>query len=201
MNWVKKCKFPVVKAIQFNRWPYIELDDLWNTLHSFFNSMLSHEVNLHLLDEILDRDPITWTSFTREELVNATDKCNNLSASSPDKLTWSHIKKIIKSKEYVTRFIDITNACFELGHWLHYFKISITIIIPRLNKALYNTTKSFCPIILLNMIRKLFKKIIGEWLQFYIISNLFIHPYQLSSLKWRSTADAEVALTHSICSE
>jgi len=28
MNWVKKCKLLVIETIQFNRQPYIELNDL-----------------------------------------------------------------------------------------------------------------------------------------------------------------------------
>ena len=198
INQIKKCKLLVVEAIQFNRQLYIELDDLWNVLYSSFNSMLSHEVDLHLLDKILDKDPITQTSFAREELINAIEKCNNLSASGSNKLTWSHIKKTIKSKECITRLINITNTCIKLYHWLHHFKISTTIIISKLNKVSYNTSKSFYPIVLLNIIEKTFEKMIREWLQFYIISNLFIYPCQFGGLKQRSTTDAEVALTHFI---
>jgi len=73
-----------------------------------------------------------------------------------------------------------------------------TIIISKLNKASYDFTKSFHPIVLLNMTRKLFEKMIGEWLQFFVISNNFIHPCQLDGLKHKSTTDAGVALTHSI---
>ena len=38
MNWVKKCKLSAVEAIQFEKCSYIELEDLWNALHSSFNS-------------------------------------------------------------------------------------------------------------------------------------------------------------------
>ena len=81
MNQVKKCKLPAVKVIQFNRQPYIELNNLQNILYNSFNSALSHEVNLYLLDKIPDREPINWTSFAREELINTIKKCNNSSAS------------------------------------------------------------------------------------------------------------------------
>ena len=63
--------------------------------------------------------------------------------TGPNKLTWSHIKKIIRSKECIIRFIDITNAYIKLGHWPYHFKTSITAIISKLNKALYNTPKYF----------------------------------------------------------
>jgi len=199
MNWVKKHKLLAVKVIQFNGWPCIELNDLWNAIHSSFNSTLSCEVDLYLLDEIPDRKPINWTSFASKELINTIEKCKNSSAPGPDKLTWGHIKKIIRSKECITRLIDIANAYIKLGHWPHYFKTSMTFVIPKLNKASYNTPKSFWPIILLNIIGKLFEKIIREWLQLYMISNLFIYCCQLGGFKHRSTTDTGVVLTHSIC--
>jgi len=72
--------------------------------------VLSCEVDLYLLDEIPDREPVNWTSFARKELINAIEKYNNSSAPGPDKLTWGHIKKIVRSKEYITRLIVIANA-------------------------------------------------------------------------------------------
>ena len=143
INWVKKRKLLVVEAIQFNKQPCIKLNDLWNMLHSSFNSVISHEVDLHLLDEILDREPVNWTSFAREKLINTIEKCNNSLAPGPDQLTWGHVKKIVRSKKCITRLIDIANACIELGHWPYHFKTFMTVIIPKPNKTLYNTPKSF----------------------------------------------------------
>ena len=37
MNWVKKCKILVIEAIQHNGQPCIELENLWQALHLFFN--------------------------------------------------------------------------------------------------------------------------------------------------------------------
>ena len=140
-----------------------------------------------------------WAPFLKEELINAIEKCNNSSTLGLDKLFWRHLKKIVKNKEYITKLIDIANACIDLGHWLSHFKISTTVIIPKPNKILYDSTKSFCPIILLNTTSKLFEKIIGEWLQFLSISNNFIHICQLGRLKHRSTTDTSVVLTYFIC--
>ena len=72
------------------------------------------------------------------------------------------------------------------------------IVIPKLNKKSYDSPKSFRPIILLNTIGKLIKKVIGERLQFNTVSNNFIHLSQLGSLKFKSTINAGVALTHAI---
>ena len=75
------------------------------------------------------------------------------------------------------------------------------IIIPKPNKSAYNSPKLYWLIVLLNTIEKLFKKMIGERLQFHTISNNFIHQSQLGDLKQRSTTDAGVILTHTICLE
>ena len=53
-------------------------------------------------------------------------------------------------------------------------------------------------IVLLYMLGKLIKKVIGERIQFHIAANDFIHPSQLGGLKFKSTTNAGVALTHII---
>ena len=85
-----------------------------------------------------------------------------------------------------------------MGHWLSHFKTSITVVILKPNKTTFNSSKSYHPIVLLNTIRKLFEKMIGERHQFHTISNNFIYPSQLGSLKQRSTTDVGVTLTHII---
>ena len=116
----------------------------------------------------------------------------------PDKLSWEHIKKIIKNKECIIKLINIANVCVDLGHWPSHFKILTTVIIPKPNKALYDSPKLFHSIMLLNITGKLFEKIIGERLQFLSISNNFIHSCQLGKLKHRSTTDVGIALNHFI---
>jgi len=54
----------------------------------------------------------------------------------------------------------------------------------------------FRPIILLNTLGKLIEKIIAERIQFTVLKNNFIYPCQLGGLKFKSTSDAEVVLTH-----
>ena len=88
--------------------------------------------------------------------------------------------------------------CSEVGHWQSHFKISTSIIIPKPNKKLYNSSKSFRSIILLNTLGKLIKKVIGNRLQFNLISNNFIHQSQLGSLKQRSMSDAGITFMHFI---
>ena len=127
-------------------------------------------------------------------------KCNNSLAPSSDELLWCHLKYVIKDKTCRDNIIVITNTCIELGHWPNYFKILITIIISKPNKSLYDSFKFFRPIVLLNTMGKLIKKIISDRLQFHVILNNFIYQSQLDGLKFKSTTDAGIALTHFICS-
>jgi len=143
MNWVKKYKLPAVEAIQYEGHLCTKLENLWNVLHKSFNSAQEREVNTHFLDEIPDKPTSQWNSFSKIKLIEAIKKCNNLSAPGLDKLTWSHIKSIIRNDDCIYKFIDIANACIELDHWLSYFKISITVIIPKPNKAMFSSPKSY----------------------------------------------------------
>jgi len=72
------------------------------------------------------------------------------------------------------------------------------VIIPKPNKKSYDSSKSFRPIVLLNTVGKLIEKVIRERLQFIMASNNFIHPSQLSGLKFKSTTDVSIILTYII---
>jgi len=122
----------------------------------------------------------------------------NASAPGPDKLSWSHLKIILKDNECLGIIIRIANACIELGYWPSHFKRSMTVVIPKPNKKSYDSPKSFRPIVLLNTVGKLIKKVIRERLQFTMAANDFIHPSQLGGLKFKSMTDADIALTHII---
>jgi len=151
-----------------------------------------------MLDKIPSKNPSIWVLFSEEEFISSIAKCNNLSTPGPDKLSWRHLKSIIKDKACLKRIINIANVCINLDHWPFHFKTSMTIVIPKPNKESYNSPKSFRPIILLNILRKLIKKVISKHLQFYVISNNFIYPSQLGGLKQRSISNAGIALTHFI---
>ncbi len=53
-------------------------------------------------------------------------------------------------------------------------------------------------VVLLNTLGKLIEKVITKRLQFHVARNDFIHPSQLGGLKFKSTIDAGVTLTHII---
>ena len=176
MNWVNKCKLPAIETIKYNNQQYLDINNLWNTLHSTFNMALHQQVDINILDEITNKPISLWPAFSKEEFRFALSSCNNSSVPGPDKLTWSHLKNILKDNECLNIIIHIANTCIELGYWPSHFKKSTTVVIPKLNKKSYNSPKLFRPIVLLNTVDKLIEKVIGERLQFNIASNNFIHP-------------------------
>ena len=104
----------------------------------------------------------------------------------------------MKDDDCITNVIKIANACIDLKYWPNDFKISSMVIIPKPNKLLYDSPKSFRPIVLLNTLGKLIERVIEERLQYHIVSNNFIHLSQLGGLKFRLTIDMGVTLMHII---
>jgi len=139
-----------------------------------------------------------WTWFLEEEFKSAIIKYNNSSTPGSDKLSWSYLKVIVNDILCLKKFNNIANVCINLGHWLSHFKLLLSIIISKPNKTLYNFPKLFRPIVLLNTLDKLIKKVIGKRLQLQAISKNIIHLCQLGGLKQCSITDAGVALTHFI---
>jgi len=198
MKWVNKCKLPAMEAIKYDNQPCLLLNSLWNALYSFFNTALHHQVDISILDEIRNKQVTTWAPFSKEEFKIALESCNNLSTPELNKLSWNHFKIILTNNVCITNIIKIANACIDLGYWPNHFKISSTVIIPKPNKSSYDSPKSFRPIVLLNTLGKLIKKVIGERIQFHVIANNFIYPSQLGGLKFKSTINVGVALMHII---
>ena len=143
MSWISKHKLSAIEAIKYDGHPCLSPKSLLNTLHSTFNTALNCQVDLNILSEIDHKPTSQWYPFSKEEFKQAISKCNNLSASGPDKLTWHHLKSIIKQDDCLINIINIANACLNLGHWPNYFKYSSTIIISKPNKISYDQLKAF----------------------------------------------------------
>ena len=198
INWINKRKLPAVEAIKYDNQLCLTLENLWEALHATFNTVLHCQVNTDILNEIGGKTISAWVPFSQEEFRRALIKCNNSSAPGPDKLIWQHLKSILKQDACLDNFINIADTCINLGYWPNHFKCSSTVIIPKPNKFAYDHPKSFRPIVLLNTLGKLIEKVIAERLQFHVVRNNFIYPSQLGSLKFKSTTDARIALTHII---
>ena len=198
MNQIKRRKLPAIETINYNNQSCLTLDSLWNALHSFFNTTLNCRVDFNVLNEIEYKPSQQWNLFSKTEFKLVISKCSNSLASGLDKLSWHHLKFIIKNDDCLTNIIKIADLYINLGYWPNYFKVSSTIVIPKLNKSSYNQPKVFCLIVLLNTLGKLIEKVIADRLQFMVTCNDFIHLSQLGGLKFKSTSDVGSALTHII---
>ena len=87
MSWVNKRKLPAIKAIKYNNQLYLTIDDLWNILHSTFNTALYCRVDINILDEIVDKSSSLWALFSKKEFKSAIANCNNSFTPGPDKLS------------------------------------------------------------------------------------------------------------------
>ena len=83
------------------------------------------------------------------------------------------INDIKTNNNCITNFVNITNTYINLSFWS--FKNSISIIIPKLNKLIYDFSKVFHPIVLFNIFGKLIKKVISKRIQIYSVINNFIY--------------------------
>ena len=115
--------------------------------------------------------------------------------NSDNHILQQYLKALVNGDKYLSNFIKLTNVCINIGFWPSYFKISIFIIIPKPNKAAYNSLKTFYPIILLNTLEKLIEKVISKRLQMQSIVSNFIYPNQLRGLKQCSTTDIGLYLS------
>jgi len=162
MNWVKKRKLPAIEAIKYNNQPCLTLESLWNALHNTFNTVLHCQVNVEILNEIEPKPSLNWSSFSKFEFLSAISSCADSSAPGLDRLTWRYWKNIIKDDSCLSNVINIADACINLGHWPNHFKLSSMVIIPKPNKSSYDNPKAFRPIVLLNTLGKLIKKVIAK---------------------------------------
>ena len=115
MNWVNKYKLPAVEAIKYNGYSCLEINDLWHTLYSLFNTAQDQQIDVCTLDKIPNKHPTIWVPFLEKEFTSSIAKYD-LSTPGLDKLSWRHLKNIIKDKACLKRIINITDVCFELGH-------------------------------------------------------------------------------------
>jgi len=154
MSWVNKQKLPAIEMVKYNNQPCLKINDLWYVLYFSFNTAQHCHIEEDILEKIDLAPPLSWISFSEEEFTRVIAKCNNLSTPGPNRLSWSHLKYVLKDNWYLQNIIRITNACLDLGYWSAHFKISTIIIIPKPNKSSYDMPKSFRPIILLNTLGK-----------------------------------------------
>ena len=135
------------------------------------------------MDEFSIKTISEWPHFLKEEFRNTFRKYSNSSTSRSDHISWRYLKIVVNNDKCLFNIINIANTCINLRYWPSHFKTSTLIIIPKPNKVAYNSPKIFYPIVLLNTLEKLIKKIISERMQTQSITLNFVHSNQLDILK------------------
>jgi len=128
MNWVKKHQLPATKAIHFNKWPCIKLKDLWQALHSTFNSAQDQQINLCLLNKISAKSLIKWLLFFKVKFTDTIKKYNSSSIPGPNYLSWNHLEILISNERCISNFINIVNACINLAFGHHTQSLALNFI-------------------------------------------------------------------------
>jgi hypothetical protein len=196
MSWVKQCNLPPMKSISFRDEPCNTLDSLWNALHSTCNVASGLECEMESLNEFPAFPEREWLEFTSNEVHVGLAACAKSSAPGPDHITWSHLKLILVDVDTCDKVVDLTNACFEYGHWPTFFKESSSVIIPKPGKLSYSAPKAFRPIVLLNTMGKLIEKCISNHIQFDYVKHGVFQSNQFRGIMQQSTEDAGLYLTH-----
>jgi hypothetical protein len=114
---------------------------------------------------------------------------------------WTRLKRILPDSIVSGKILLLADACLQVGYWPTHFKESVLVIIPKLGKPSYSTPKPFWPIVLLNTLGKLIKKMISTRLQFDGVKFGVFHSNQLGGIQQRSTEDAGLFLTHLVKAE
>jgi hypothetical protein len=135
MDWVGPCKTPPVKAILYQGVPCTSPDQLWNTLHSTFNSALDRPIDLSVLGDKWESPSIrAWILCSAVEMSDALMGTSNQSAPGLDHIMWCHLKHIIHDSYANHQFLWLANTCLQSGHWPAESKASTTVIIPKPGK-------------------------------------------------------------------
>ena len=163
MSQVKQHKLSVVKTIYFQKQSYNDLSDLQSTLYQSYNIAANYSVNLFVLNKVSSQTTYSQIPFSLLEMQKKLKICSNISAPGSDHITWWYSKLIFTNKTYAVGILFIVNTYLLLQHQSKHFKKLVSVIISKLDKSAYNTSKIFRPIVLLNILGKLIKKMVARW--------------------------------------
>jgi hypothetical protein len=146
MPWARARKLPVTEALINKNGESCNTNKMvFDTLHKTFNAADDRLIDLKRFEESLPPIPKReWLPFSLQEVNDALTKCAKNTAPGLDNMTWRTLKKIMQGAyEFKNSIKAIANACFNTGYWPLHFKKSVSIIIPKLNKPVYDKAKSF----------------------------------------------------------
>jgi hypothetical protein len=130
MDWVGPHTTPPVGAISCQGMPCTSPDQLWNVLHSTFNSALDRPVDMSMLgDKWESSSTRVWVPYSTAEMSDGLMGTSNQSAPRLDHITWQHLKCIVRDGYMSHLSLWLANSCLQSSHCPADFKASIMVAI------------------------------------------------------------------------
>ena len=151
-------------------------------------------INWHFIRNLPAEDKHLSPAISCTKILEALDSTSNSSTPGGDHITWRHLKLVVKDKRALQALTELFNRVVDEGVWPHQLKSSISCIIPKPKKPVYDVPKAFRPIALLNTIGKLLTKVITKRLQFEAQEHSLFHEGQFGGISRHSTTDVGLVL-------
>ena len=163
--WTHPRAPPPYSTIQVNGVPPSGIEDLFDIMHDQFSKAAKHSPSEEDAQELLNGlSPMPtreFPPFATQEVLDAITLTGNNSAPGPDGISWELLKRAFQVQGAPEGVCHLFNRIRSSGYWPTWFKQSLCVIIPKLNKVSYNVPKAFRPISLLNTVGKLLTKVIA----------------------------------------
>ena len=132
-----------------------------------------------------DTDPLTG-AVSDAEVKAALRGCRGTSAPGPDGIPYSVLKKVPQCT--FDSLVDLYTACLAVGYFPRAWKSAIGVMLPKPDKDSKVVT-NYRPISLLNVIGKLFEKVIVTRLHTHFSDTSFFNSYQRAYLKKKEATE------------
>lgn len=176
-----------------------------------FTPSNSKLVDKKLIEDMEQKPLHLFRQISTKELRESLQKTSNFSAPEPDNMFWFWLKKILRNESGPNYNPEISdkknmevpiaayyNVCINYTIQLQVFKILNMVVIAKPNRPDYTKAKVYKPIVLLNCLGKLMKKIIAHRMQFESQKYGILHLCQFGGTIQHSMADAGIQLVHNV---
>jgi hypothetical protein len=140
--------------------------------------------------------PRTFYNLSADELMPLLKATANKSTPGSSGIGWNLLKKGWEAVQ--DHLVDIFNACLTLGHHPACWKEAKVVAIPKPDKPDYSLPKAHRPILLLETMSKLLKKVVAKRMQHDIVAHELIHTNQFGGRAHSSCLDAGLTLLHDV---
>ncbi|KAF8628968.1 hypothetical protein AX17_005880 [Amanita inopinata Kibby_2008] len=174
--------------------PVQSLEELWDTLHTQYCETSRMDIDDSIVQDLPSKQEHPLFAISKTEIQDALSLCSNVSAPGPDRLTWYHLKHLANDASFLHSIAALYNDILDMGTWPSAFKESFSVIVPKPNKPHHDTAKMYRPIALLNMLSKLFTKVLAKRINQECALSGLLYKGQCGGVEEHSTVDAGLSL-------